>query len=169
MLLSCCLYIMNALDKYLKLFFLLVGGFLCFIIALTLIFFILKFTSFALLHIPGFEKIYGYLITIIPYAIFGAVFSFLSTRIIKVKNRFSKSFAFFFLFIGMLVCLGSFVMANICFFNPKVEWYYFFDDNSHYFLILQLLFVFLSSLSMALGSPKETDWMDKHKTKSHLY
>jgi uncharacterized membrane protein YidH (DUF202 family) len=154
---------MDNSNKYLGLLMILLACFIGGIAILVIVFFIFKFTSAALNHLPVFEFLYRYIITISPYLIFLAAYNYIRQKIVTSQHKTSRTIAVLFLLSGILICFASFTLVNLKFFGLQREWLIFFDDNSQYFLILQLFMVFLSAGSLALGDPKEEDWLDKRK------
>ncbi len=154
---------MDNSNKYLGILLIALGSFIGFVVLIVVIFFLLKLASVILFNIPGFESIYKYFITIIPYLLFLAAYFYLRSRIVLCKNKISRAIAMLFLTAGILVCLISFTLINLKFFGLKKGWLNFFDDNSHYFLILQLILIFFATGALATGDPKEKDWMEKSK------
>jgi hypothetical protein len=154
---------MNDFNKYVGLLLLTLGGLLGFILVVAVIFFALKLAAITLFNIPGFETFYKFIITIIPYVIFFAAYYYLRNKLIVCKNKTSRTLAGLFLILGILVCLISLISAILKSYDVRSDWLDFFDDNSHYFLILQLLIVFVTAAVLGFGDPKEKDWMEKNK------
>ncbi|MEI9934769.1 MAG: hypothetical protein WDM71_07950 [Ferruginibacter sp.] len=154
---------MNNSNKYLSILLIALGSFIGFVVVIVVIFFLLKLASVVLFNIPGFESVYKYFITIIPYLLFLAAYFYLRSRIVLCKNKISRTIAMVFLIAAILVCFISFALINLKFFGLKKEWLNSFDDNSHYFLILQLILTFFATGALATGDPKEKDWMEKNK------
>jgi hypothetical protein len=152
---------MNNLNKYLGLMLLMMGVFFGFIILVALIIVIMRFLSIALFSNRISENIFRYFIIIIPYLIFSAAYYYLYTKINETKNKLSKRLAALFLIIGCLICITAFVLSTLIFLSVKNTWLQFFDDNSGYNLVMQLIVVFLTSAILAFGDPQEKDWKEK--------
>jgi hypothetical protein len=154
---------MDNSSKYLAILMLILGCFIGGMVLLVIIFFIFKFTSAALINLPGFSGFYRYVVSIVPYLVFLAAYNYIRRKIVTTPPKPSRTISILFLLAGLLVCAASFTLVNLMFFGLEKEWLLSFDDNSQYFLILQLFLVFLSAGSLAIGDPKEEDWLEKRK------
>jgi hypothetical protein len=153
----------NNSTKYLGVLMLMLGCFIGGVVLLVIIFFIFRLTSAALLNLPGFEGFYRYVISIAPYLIFLAAYHYIRRKIVTSPHKTTRTISILFLIAGILVCFASFTLVNLTFFGLQKDWLLTFNDNSQYFLIVQLVLVFLSAGSLALGDPEEEDWLKKRK------
>ena len=140
---------------------LLAGGFFGFIALVVVLILILRLFSSTILHIPGFDLFYQYVIIIVPYLLFGAAYYYLYKKIALSKTRGSRIIARALLITGCLVCMFTLSLATAMFLHVKNSWTKAYDENSQYSLIVQLLIIFLMAGVLASGDAKEKDWMDR--------
>ena len=133
-----------------------VAGFLLLIIG---IFYLLKLFSVTLFHIPGFESFYRLIITVIPYVIFFAGYYYLQSKIGAAQKKGAQIAGKILLITGSLVCFASMIMAVLD--SPLLD---LFNDNTHYSLIVQILFLFFAAAAIATGDAKEKNWIEKGKS-----
>jgi len=155
----------NNENKYFALMALLMGGFLSLILFLVLFFYLLKLLSLTVFNIPGTENVFHVVIILVPYIVYYASYYYLQKKIEKATTKVSKSFGWFFLIAGILVCTTTLVMAFMVFFKINYPWLRVFDANSHYAFIAQIVFIFATSMVIASGDKKEEDWMDRASEK----
>jgi hypothetical protein len=157
---------MNNNNRFLTLLMVILGTFLSVIIAIALVIFILRFLSIIAINIPGFTDFYGYIMLIIPYGIFFTTYYFLRSKIALAASKISRIFGTIFFTLGFLTCIASLTIATINFIKIRNNIQLTFEEFSHYFLVIQLAFIFIITMTLGLGDAKEEDWLDKHnKTK----
>jgi hypothetical protein len=154
---------MNNNSKFLTLLMVILGTFLGVIIAIALVIFTLRFFSIIAVNTPGFTNFYGYTMLIIPYGIFFTAYYFLRSKIALIANKTAKILGVIFFTMGFLFCAGSLIVATINFIKALNHIELTLEDLSHYFLVIQLGFIFIITLTFGLGDAKEKDWMEKHK------
>ena len=157
---------MNKSDKYIKLMTLLLGGFIVFIALLVTIFFILKLCSITLFHLPGFDRVFQFIVSIFPYLIFFVGYYYLYNQIRLSKNKIGVVIGIIILIIGSLLCAGAMVLATLTLFGVQKSFLLTYRDNSQYGWIVQVVLLFFMALFIASGDGKEEDWMDKNKQKT---
>lgn len=157
---------MNKSDKYIKLMTLLLGGFIGFIALLVTIFFILKLCSITLFHLPGFDRVFQFIVSIFPYLIFFVGYYYLYNQIRLSKNKIGVVIGIIILIIGSLLCAGAMVLATLTLFGVQKSFLLTYRDNSQYGWIVQVVLLFFMALFIASGDGKEEDWMDKNKQKT---
>lgn len=153
---------MNKSDKYIKLMTLLLGGFLGFIALLITIFFLLKLCSITLFHLPGFDRVFQFIVSIFPYLIFFVGYYYLYNQIRISKNKIVAVVGILVLIIGSLLCAATMVLATLTLFGVQKSFMLTYRDNSQYGWILQVVILFFMALFIASGDGKEQDWMDKN-------
>ena len=153
---------MNKSDKYIKLMTLLLGGFLGFIALLITIFFLLKLCSITLFHLPGFDRVFQFIVSIFPYLIFFVGYYYLYNQIRISKNKIVVVVGILVLIIGSLLCAATMVLATLTLFGVQKSFMLTYRDNSQYGWILQVVILFFMALFIATGDGKEQDWMDKN-------
>ena len=153
---------MKNLNKYFGLMTLLIGGFIGFILLVVTIFYILKLFSVTLFNIPGFESFFSFVILIIPYTVFFAGYYYLHKKIPLSTSKFSRILARLLLITGSLICFISIFLLSLKFFGLRKIWLNNFDENSHFVLVSQILFLFITAAVIASGDAKEKNWMDKN-------
>ncbi len=152
---------MDNSNKYLKLLLLIIGTVFGFFLLIAVIILVLRLLSIALFTNKISEHIFHYFVVVIPYLIFFGAFYYLNKKIKQSQSKTSKIIASLFLIIGCLICLISFLFITVISFGAENKWLSFFDDNSGYSLALQLLIVFLTAITLAIGEPTEKDWIKK--------
>lgn len=152
---------MDNFQKYSRLMLLLVGGFLGFILFIALLIFIFRLLSITMIHIPGFDLLYQYVIIIIPYTIFFAAYYYLYNKIGFSKSKISRTIAKLLLAAGCIICIISLILSTALFFHVKSYWLKIFEEYSHYSLIVQIAILFVSAGVLASGDAKEKDWMER--------
>ena len=157
---------MDNFQKYSRLMLLIAGAVLAFILGIALLIFILRLFSSTLIHIPGFDGFFAYVILIIPYLIFYTAYYFLYQNIRGSKSRLTKLFASIVLVIGLLVCSITLILTTIVFAGVKIPWLTLFSENSGYALVFQIVLVLIIAGVIAAGSAKEKDWMERGKDHS---
>jgi hypothetical protein len=153
---------MDNFQKYSRLMLLLAGGMVALILGLGLLIFILRLFSSTLIHVPGFDSFYGYIILIIPYMIFFTVYYYLFKNARRSKSRFSKISASAILLLGILVCAIGLLLSTLVFAGVKGESLKVFEENSGYGFALQLVLVLIITMLIAAGETKEKDWMQRN-------
>ncbi len=153
---------MNKSDKYIKLMTLLLGGFIGFIALLVTIFFVLKLCSITLFHLPGFDRVFQFIVSIFPYLIFFIGYFYLYKQIRLSKNKIVVVIGIIVLIIGSLLCAGTMVLSSLTLFGVEKSFLLVYRDNSQYGWILQVVILFFMALFIATGDLKEKDWMHKH-------
>jgi hypothetical protein len=152
---------MDNFQKYSRLMLLLVGGFFGFILFIALLIFVLRLLSITMIHIPGFDLLYQYVIIIIPYAIFFAAYYYLYNKIRFSKSKISRSIAKLLLAMGCIICITSLILSTVLFLHVKSSWLKTYEEYSHYSLIVQIAILFISAGVLASGDAKEKDWMER--------
>jgi predicted transporter len=137
--------------------------FLGVIIAILLVVFILRCISMVVINIPGFTDFYGYIMLIIPYGIFFTTYYFLRSKLALTIGKTSKILGTIFFTLGFLACIASLIIASVNFIKTINHIELSFEEISHYFLVIQLGFIFIITMTLGLGDAKEEDWLDKHK------
>lgn len=140
---------------------LLVSGFLGFIVLVAVIILILRLFSSVVLHIPGFDLFYQYVIIIFPYLLFFGAYYYLYNKIGLSKSSVSRIIARILLITGCLICLFTLSLGTAMFLHVKNSWIKMYDENSQYSLIIQLVIIFLMAGILASGDAKEKDWMER--------
>ena len=153
---------MNNNNRFLTLLMVILGTFLGVIIAIALVIFILRFLSIIAINIPGFTDFYGYVMLIIPYGIFFTTYYFLRSKIALAASKISRIFGTIFFTLGFLACIASLTIATINFIKIRNNIQLTLEEFSHYFLVIQLAFIFIITMTLGLGDAKEVDWLDKH-------
>ena len=138
-----------------------VAGFLLLIVG---IFYLLKLFSVTLFHIPGFESFYRLIITVIPYVIFFAGYYYLQSKIGAAQKKGAQIAGKILLITGSLVCFASMIMAILELLKLNSPLLDLFNDNTHYSLIVQILFLFFAAAAIATGDAKEKNWIEKGKS-----
>ena len=133
------------------------------VIAVALVIFILRLFSIVAINIPGFTYFYGYSMLIIPYGLFLTTYYFLRTKIALAASKTARVLGAVFFTLGLLACLSSLIIATINFIKTANHIELSFEDLSSYFLVIQLGFIFIITLTLGLGDKKEKDWMEKYK------
>jgi hypothetical protein len=151
----------NNVNKYFALMALLLGSFVSLILFLVLFFYLLKLFSITFFNIPGTENVFHVVIILVPYIVYYASYYYLQKKIAKASTKASKSFGWFFLITGIIICTTTLVMAFMVFFKINNPWIRVFDANSHYAFIAQIVFLFATSMAIASGDEKEKDWMER--------
>jgi glucan phosphoethanolaminetransferase (alkaline phosphatase superfamily) len=154
---------MNDLNKYLSVAFLAMASFLAIILVFVLIFFIMKLMAVTVFAIPGFNMFFRYIITVIPYLIFFGGYYFLFTQIEKTGNSFLQKLSITFMLSGVLSCFLTMVVLSLIFFGLKRSLLYEISDNTGIILVAQLVILVICSIFLAIGEPKEVDWMERGK------
>ena len=153
---------MNKSDKYIKLMTLILGGFIGFIALLVTIFFVLKLCSITLFHIPGFDRIFQFIVSIFPYLIFFMGYYYLYNQIRLSGYKTGAIIGRIVLVIGCLSCAATMVLATLTLFGVQKSFLLIYRDNSQYGWIIQVIILFFMALFIASGDAKEQDWMDKN-------
>ncbi|MBI3883406.1 MAG: hypothetical protein HY305_04105 [Sphingobacteriales bacterium] len=153
---------MNSYNKYLILFLLVIGSYVTFISLVATFFFILKLCAITLDYTPGFAGLFKYGVTIFPYFIFFAGYYALRENVQLCKSKIAKTVGALFYSTGLLCCIVALIITNLVFFKIRGELIQLINDYSQYFLIIQLGFIFLTTISLASGDEEEKDWMEKH-------
>ena len=156
---------MDSFQKYSRLMLLLAGGFIAFVLSLVLLFFILRLFSSTLMHIPLFDRVYGYSILLIPHLIFYTAYYFLYKNARRSNSRSSIMAASIVTAIGVLVCTVGLLLSTLIFAGVQSESLKLFEENSGYGFALQLALVLIITIIIASGDTKEKDWMQR-KTES---
>lgn len=133
------------------------------VIAVGLIVFLLRLFSMAVINIPGFTDFYGYMMLIIPYGLFFTTYYFLRSKLTLAASKTAKVLGIIFYTLGFLACAASLIIATINFIRTINHVELSFEDLQPYFLVIQLAFIFIITMTLGLGDAKEEDWMDKHK------
>src|SRR5688572_28678911 len=121
---------MDNFQKYSRLMLLIAGAVVAFILGMGLLIFLLRLLSSTLIHIPGFNRFFEYVILIIPYLIFYTAYYYLYQNIRGSKSHLTKLFASLVLVIGLLVCSITLILTTIVFAGVKIPWLMFFSENS---------------------------------------
>lgn len=154
---------METLNKYFGIVFLLMGSFLAFLLALIGIFYAMKLLSFTIINIPGFDVLFRYVVTIIPYIIFFGGYYFLFHQTRKTALNTIKKISFAIMAIGLFICFTTIVFESIRFMGSRAIVVQQFLSNKGVILFIQLFVLFFCSAVIAMGEPKEADWMEKHR------
>jgi membrane protease YdiL (CAAX protease family) len=133
-------------------------GLIAFIVVLILV---LRLFSSSILHIPGFDRFYQYVIIIIPYLLFFAAFYYLYKKIGQSKTKGSRIAAGILLLVGCLVGGCALSLATVDFLHVKNNWIKWYNENSQVSLIIQLVIIFITAGILASGDAKEKDWMER--------
>ncbi|UEG50156.1 hypothetical protein LK994_01535 [Ferruginibacter lapsinanis] len=152
---------MRNFNKYFGLMAMILGGLIGFILFVILIFYILKVLSITMFNIPGFDSFFSIVVLIIPYAVFFAGYYYLHKKIPLSTSKFSRVLARTLLTLGSLICFTAIVLLTLKFFGLRKIWLNTLNDNSHFVLVSQILFLFITAAVIAGGDAKEKDWMDK--------
>jgi hypothetical protein len=154
---------MNNDNRFLTLFMIVLFSFFGVVIAVALVVFLLRLLSMAVINVPGFTDFYGYIMLIIPYGIFFTTYYFLRGKIALTAGKVAKVLGAIFFTLGFLACLGSLIISTINFIKTINHIELTLEELSHYFLVIQLAFIFIITLTLGLGDAKEKDWLEKHK------
>ena len=139
----------------------LLGSFLGIIAVLIGIFYALKFSSIALLHTPGFDAIFKFIVTIIPYLMFFWGYRYMHHKILLTPSKAASLTAKILSVIGSLFCAAAMVLSSLRLFGVQKSFLLTFEDNSQYAWILQILILFVIAMTLASGDAKEKDWMER--------
>jgi len=153
---------MTNFDKYTRLIILMMATVFGFVIFIALLVFLLRLISMTFVEIPGSTTIYHFLVVIVPYIIFFGAYYYLYGKIKQSSSTASKIIASVLLIVGCIVCSVCLVLVSMLAFGVKRNWLNDFDDNSGYNLVLQLVIVFFTAMSLALGDKKEKDWLERN-------
>lgn len=153
----------DSFEKYSRLMLLIAGAFIGFILFVALVFFILKYFAFSLIHIPGFDKLYQFVIVIIPYIVFFAAYFYLFGKIKSSHFKTPKIIARILIFVGALFNLAAMCLSIFAFANSLKQWLLVVEENEHYAYILQLIILLITAAVLASGDKKEEDWMERRK------
>ena len=137
------------------------GTFIAFILGLAIIIFILRLFSSTLLHVPGFDKFFEYMILAIPYLIFYAAYYCLYKNIPSSNSRPSKTVTSILLILGLLICSAGLVLSTIFYAGVRSHWLNVYNENSGYGLTLQLALALITAGVIAAGGTKEKDWRER--------
>jgi hypothetical protein len=154
---------MNNDNRFLTLFMILLFSFFGVVIAVALVVFLLRLFSMAVINIPGFTDFYGYTMLIIPYGLFFTTYYYLRPKLALTAGKPSKILGTLFFTLGFLACVASLTIATINFIKTINHVELSFEDVAPYFLVIQLAFIFIITMTLGLGDAKEKDWMEKHK------
>ena len=149
-------------DRYIKLMTLLLGGFFGFIALLATIFFLLKLCSITLFYIPGFDHLFQFIVTIIPYLIFFMGYYYLNIKVPLCRSKTGVITGRILIVVGTLLCAATMVIATLTLFGVHKSFLLTYQDNSQYGWIIQVVILFFTALIIAAGDEKEKDWMDKN-------
>ena len=153
---------MNKSDRYIKLMTLLLGGFISFILLLAIIFFLLKLCSITLFYIRGFDHLFQFIVTIIPYLIFIMGYYYLNIKIPLSRSKAGAIIGRILIVAGTLLCAATMVISTLTLFGVHKSFLLTYQDNSQYGWIIQVVILFFTALIIASGDEKEKDWMDKN-------
>ncbi|HMG83961.1 MAG TPA: hypothetical protein VK559_13050 [Ferruginibacter sp.] len=153
---------MNNNNRFLTLFMILLFSFFGVVIAVALVVFLLRLFSMAVINIPGFTEFYGYMMLIVPYGLFFTTYYFLRSKL-ALASKTARIVGTLFYTLGLLACIASLIIASVNFIKTINHVELSFEDLSPYFLVIQLAFIFIITMTLGLGDAKEKDWMDKHK------
>ena len=152
---------MDNFQKYSRLMLLIAGGFIAFILAIALIFFVLRILSITMFYIPGFDWLFQFTIVAIPYVIFYAAYYYLAKKIRYSENKASRLIARSLLVIGLLLCTVTLVLAMMIFFKVNDQRLPMVELNGHYGWIFHLIILLVAAGVIAGGDKKEKDWMER--------
>ncbi len=139
----------------------LLGGFLGIIAVLVGIYYLLKYSSIALVNTPGFDAIFKFCITIIPYLVFFWGYRYMHEKTMLTQNKIASVIAKILSVIGSLFCAAAMVLSSLRLFGLQKSFLLTFEDNSQYAWILQVLILFVIAMTLASGDAKEKDWMER--------
>ena len=134
------------------------------ILLIATLFFALKIFSVTLFHIPGFDFFFQYIIILIPYILFFAAYYYLVRKIKNARSKASRIIAGVLLLAGLVTCIFTLILSTVLFLQLKIAWMIKLEDYTHYALITQLLFLFISAGVLASGDTREVDWMKRNTT-----
>ena len=154
---------MNSYNKYFSLLSFLLAGFVSTILAIVLIFYILKLFAITLFFTPGFNTFYQYTITFIPYIIFFAGYFYMNKKRAVSPGKISKIISGFLIILGSLICLACLGISSLQYASINNDWLRLYQDNAHFVWIFQIFMLLIIAGIIATGHPKEKDWMDKLK------
>lgn len=152
---------MDTFDKYFRLTWLLLAGFIGIIGTIVLIFFILKLCSVSLSHLPGFDFLFRFFITIIPYLFFLGGYNYMRTKLAGCPKKGTVLAARIIMVLGVLFCLITIGLKLAFLWGVRKNWLLEFDHQAHYGLIIQIFLLFLTAMVLATGDPKEKNWWEK--------
>lgn len=152
---------MDNFQKYSRLMLLIAGGFIAFVLAIALIFFLLRILSVTMFNIPGFDWIFQFTIVAIPYVIFYAAYYYLAKKIKHSHSKASRVIARSLLLIGLVLCTVTLVLAMMVFLKVNDMRLITFNENGHYGWIFQLFILLIAAGVIAGGDKKEKDWMER--------
>ena len=153
---------MNSFNKFFGLSLLIIGSVVSFFLFLIVIFYVLKFFSFTLFNIPGFNALFSYVVTVIPFLIFLGGYYYLYSQSNLTKTNSFSTISKWLLAIGLMSCFITTIIVSIHFFSGKANLLYGLVKYRNYSLFTQLFVLFVCSAIIAIGQPKEKDWMEKY-------
>lgn len=153
---------MKQSDRSVTLIFLLLGGFISFLLLIAGIFYFLKLCSVTMFHIPGFDHVFQFVVVVIPYVIFFSGYVYLHKQIKASPSKKAANTARVLLLIGSVCCLITLMLASMKLFGVQKSFVLVYEDNSQYGWIIQIVVLFFTALAVASGDAKEKGWMDKH-------
>ena len=147
--------------KYIRLFGTIFFCFIGFLLALVVLFFIMRFVFGMLSYLPFLNTIYLFIMVLVPSTLFISIFVIYFKRTKKVASKPVKyiSFTFFVLLIvAWIAALGFDVFTFFTKHYTDIQYYKSFN------LVLigsSVFFIFLTGIIQALATPPEKDWMDR--------
>ena len=141
------------------------GAFVAFILGVAILIFVLRLFSSTLIHIPGFDRFFEYVILLVPYLVFYAAYCYLYQNIKLSKNKASKIIAWVFLLTGLVICTAALALATLVYAHVQTDSLRLYNQYSQYPLIIQLILVLITSGITASGDKKEKDWMQREPLK----
>ncbi len=156
---------MNSFNKFFGLSLLIIGSVVSFFLFLILVFYALKLFSFTVFNIPGFNALFSYVVTIIPFLIFLGGYYYLYSQTNLTKTNSLSMVSKWLLAIGLMSCFITTIIVSIHFFSGKSNLLYGLVKYRSYSLFAQLVILFVCSAIIAIGQPKEKDWMEKYSEK----
>lgn len=152
---------MNSFDKYSRLLFLLAVSFLGFIGVLTALFFLLKWTAGLFAIVPGFDGVLQFIIEVFPYALFMSAFYLLWRSRSGTTSKAARGLGMALIALGFIVAWVGVVLDVLVYLKFDRTWVRTYQPFASYPLGIMLVLAFLAGLSLASGTPKEKDWMER--------
>jgi hypothetical protein len=154
----------NDPGKYLRLFVTILLSVVGFIVALVLLFLLIRLFFGILSYIPWMAYVYILMILSVPAAIFVTAFIVFFKRTAIHPVKFVRLLSYT-LFIAFLICWGiAYVWDMITFFRTGSTQIMTYKSWDLIFLTANVTCIFFIGVVQALTAVKEVDWMERKKS-----
>jgi len=149
--------------KYLRLFGTIFFCFIGFLVALVLLFFVMRFIFGMLSYLPFLNTVYLFIMVLVPSTLFISIFVIYFKRTKYVTARLVKYISLTLFIVLIIAWLAALAVDIYTFFAKHYTDIQYYKSFNLLLIGTSVFVIFFTGILQALASPPEKDWMDRKR------